>query len=61
MNDKYSYYEQYFPKLSKDLFSKQKTGFGIPLLPIVGGSDSYEYNYQQLLDNVFYSVTGRRI
>ena len=61
MKDKYSYFELYFPKLSKDLFSKQKTGFGIPLLPIVGGTDSYEHNYQQLLDKVFYSVTGHRI
>lgn len=61
MKNKYLYYQSYNPKLSQDLFNKQKTGFGVPLLPIIGGTDSYEYNYQKLLESVFYSVTGQKI
>ncbi len=61
LRNKFKYYSLYNPTLNSNLFDRSKTGFSVPLLNLIGGSNDYVTNYRALLDEVFFKVTGEKI
>lgn len=61
LDNKAKYYNLYEPLINKKLFEKTKTGFGLPILRIIGDTNDYEFNYKKYIELVYHAVTGHRI